>query len=211
MRNTGALLTELPSSIFPTKEDLMTPNIETIIRDHVTLSVRCIDRIYGQGYMPKLQTSGGLCYFLHDYLGHPVPSPALFKPRHDRFVAADHDGQARFSGADIAAGHGSIDTGHAARFGRVVAEGTVACVANPRGCLDAFWKNHNRPSPDEDEALKQEMPVLQTRLKNMMVWDEGKPKKFGADTRAVLAEHGYSAAEIEKLLASGVALTEIRK
>ena len=39
-------------------------------------------------YMPKLQTSGGLCYFLHDYLGHPVPSPALLKPRHDRFVAA---------------------------------------------------------------------------------------------------------------------------
>jgi hypothetical protein len=38
--------------------------------------------------MPKLQTSGGLCYFLHDYLGHPVPSPALFKPRHDHFVAA---------------------------------------------------------------------------------------------------------------------------
>ena len=36
-----------------------------------------------------------MCYFLHDYLGHPVPSPALLKPRHDRFIAsvkefADH-------------------------------------------------------------------------------------------------------------------------
>ncbi len=38
-----------------------------------------------------------------------------------------------------------------------------------------------------------------------------KPKKFGLDTRAVLAEHGFSAAEIDKLIASGVALTEIRK
>jgi formyl-CoA transferase len=38
-----------------------------------------------------------------------------------------------------------------------------------------------------------------------------KPKKFGADTRAVLGEHGYSAAEIDKLVASGMALTEIRK
>ena len=38
-----------------------------------------------------------------------------------------------------------------------------------------------------------------------------KPKKFGADTRAVLSEHGYSAAEIDKLVASGMALTEIRK
>jgi len=38
-----------------------------------------------------------------------------------------------------------------------------------------------------------------------------KPKKFGTDTRAVLGEHGYSPAEIDKLVASGMALTEIRK
>ena len=66
----------------------MTPNIESIIRDHVTLTVRCLDRIYLQGYMPKLQTSGGLCYFLRDHLGHPIPSPALFRPMHDQFVNA---------------------------------------------------------------------------------------------------------------------------
>ena len=66
----------------------MTPNIADIIRHHVSLEVRCIDRVYLHAYMPKLQTSGGLCYFLHDYLGYPVPSPALIKPRHDRFIAA---------------------------------------------------------------------------------------------------------------------------
>jgi crotonobetainyl-CoA:carnitine CoA-transferase CaiB-like acyl-CoA transferase len=38
-----------------------------------------------------------------------------------------------------------------------------------------------------------------------------KPKKFGLDTKAVLAEHGFSAAEIDKLIASGIALTEIKK
>ena len=38
-----------------------------------------------------------------------------------------------------------------------------------------------------------------------------KPKKFGTDTRAVLAEAGYSAAEIDSLVASGIALTEIKK
>ena len=38
-----------------------------------------------------------------------------------------------------------------------------------------------------------------------------KPQKFGADTRAVLAENGYSAAEIDTLVTSGIALTEIRK
>ena len=66
----------------------MTPNIADIIRHHVALEVRCIDRLYLNGYMPKLQTSGGLCYFLRDHRGHPIPSPALFKPMHDRFVTA---------------------------------------------------------------------------------------------------------------------------
>ena len=66
----------------------MTPNIADIIRHHVSLEVRCIDRLYLHAYMPKLQTSGGLCYFLRDHLGYPIPSPALFKPMHDRFVTA---------------------------------------------------------------------------------------------------------------------------
>ena len=38
-----------------------------------------------------------------------------------------------------------------------------------------------------------------------------KPRTFGADTRKVLGEVGYSAAEIDGLLAAGVAFTEIRK
>jgi hypothetical protein len=64
------------------------PNIADIIRHHVSLSVSCFDRLYLHAYMPKLQTSGGLCYFLHDHLGYPLPSPALFRPIHDRFVTA---------------------------------------------------------------------------------------------------------------------------
>ena len=38
-----------------------------------------------------------------------------------------------------------------------------------------------------------------------------KPRRFGVDTKAVLTEAGYSATEIDKLVASGIALTEIRK
>jgi crotonobetainyl-CoA:carnitine CoA-transferase CaiB-like acyl-CoA transferase len=38
-----------------------------------------------------------------------------------------------------------------------------------------------------------------------------KPGKFGTDTKAVLAEAGYSVAEIDTLIATGIALTEIRK
>jgi len=74
-----------------------TPNMSSILRNHVSLAVNCIDRIYLNGYLPKLQTSGGLCYFLRDHLGYPIPSPALFRPMHDRFIhavevfAAEHD------------------------------------------------------------------------------------------------------------------------
>jgi hypothetical protein len=66
----------------------MTPNIAAIIPQHVSLEVRCLDRLYLHAYMPKLQTSGGLCYFLHDHLGNPIPSPALFRPMHDHFLRA---------------------------------------------------------------------------------------------------------------------------
>jgi crotonobetainyl-CoA:carnitine CoA-transferase CaiB-like acyl-CoA transferase len=38
-----------------------------------------------------------------------------------------------------------------------------------------------------------------------------KPRTFGADTKAVLAELGYSAAEIDKLVSTGAALTRIKK
>ena len=62
------------------------PNIETIIRDRVTLTVDCIDRLYLNGYVPRLQTSGQLCWFLKEHLGNPIPSPALLRPLHDRFV-----------------------------------------------------------------------------------------------------------------------------
>ena len=66
-----------------------------------------------------------------------------------------------------------------ARFGRLFAEGTVACVANPDGCLDAYWKHYPKPSPDEATALQHELPLLKTRLANMEVWDPGEPHRYG--------------------------------
>src|SRR2546425_11740176 len=70
------------------EENPMTPNIDTIIRHHVSLSITCLDRLYINGYVPTLQTSGQLCYFLREHLGNPIPSPALFSPLHDRFVGS---------------------------------------------------------------------------------------------------------------------------
>ncbi len=62
------------------------PNVHEIIRDHVSLSTTCIDRLYVNGYLPTLQTGGQLWRFLHDHLGQPIPSPAVLRPLHDRFV-----------------------------------------------------------------------------------------------------------------------------
>jgi len=65
----------------------MEPNVHDIIKNHVTLSVTCVDRLYVNGYVPTLQTSGQLCYFLKDHRGNPIPSPALFGPMRNRFLA----------------------------------------------------------------------------------------------------------------------------
>jgi len=64
----------------------MMPNVAQLIRDHVSLSNTCIDRLYINGYVPTLQTSGGLCNFFTKHLGNQIPSPALFRPLHDRFI-----------------------------------------------------------------------------------------------------------------------------
>ncbi|MDP2661728.1 MAG: hypothetical protein Q8R28_13455 [Dehalococcoidia bacterium] len=69
----------------------MLANMHSILQNHVSLTVSCIDRIYLNGYVPKLYTSGQLCFFLRDHLGYPIPSPALFRPMHDRFVHGVQD------------------------------------------------------------------------------------------------------------------------
>ena len=53
------------------------PNIETILRDHVTLQIECIDRLYLNGYQPRLQHEGGLVGLLLRDPNNHVPSPAL--------------------------------------------------------------------------------------------------------------------------------------
>lgn len=67
---------------------MSSPSLATILREHVTLSTACLDRMYLNGYVPTLQTGGQLCTFLRDHLGFPVPSPAVIRPLHDRFVQA---------------------------------------------------------------------------------------------------------------------------
>src|SRR5664279_637861 len=64
------------------------PNIETLLRDHVTLNVDCIDRLYLNGYVPRLQRPENLWWFLTQHRGWPVPSPQLLKRLTDEFVGS---------------------------------------------------------------------------------------------------------------------------
>jgi hypothetical protein len=54
------------------------PNVAEIIKDHVTLKVRCRDRLYLNAYVPRLQSSGGVADFLIRGCGQKIASPAIF-------------------------------------------------------------------------------------------------------------------------------------
>jgi hypothetical protein len=50
-----------------------------MVAGHVALDICCVDRLYLCGYVPGLQTPGGVIYFLHHVRGNPIASPALFE------------------------------------------------------------------------------------------------------------------------------------
>lgn len=54
------------------------PNVAELIREHVTLDIKCVDRLYLNGYVPRLQSEGGVVAFLRQAGGRVVPSPAIF-------------------------------------------------------------------------------------------------------------------------------------
>ena len=60
-------------------------NINDVLDGHVVLDLECLDRIYLNGYVPKLQVGSQVVTFLTEHLGNPIPSPALFKQIGDRF------------------------------------------------------------------------------------------------------------------------------
>src|SRR2546425_12016845 len=64
------------------------PNVESLLRDHVTLQVDCIDRLYLNGYVPLLQRPENLWWFFPQHRGWPVPSPQLLKRLTDDFVGS---------------------------------------------------------------------------------------------------------------------------
>ncbi len=60
-------------------------NIPELLKDHVTLEVECLDRLYLNGYIGPLATSGGLVTFMREQLGKPIPSPVVLGQVTEKF------------------------------------------------------------------------------------------------------------------------------
>lgn len=64
-----------------------TTNINELLKGHVTLEVECLDRLYLNGYLPRLATGAQLVTFLREQLGKPIPSPVLLGQITQGFVS----------------------------------------------------------------------------------------------------------------------------
>jgi len=61
------------------------PNIPELLKEHVTLEVECLDRLYRNGYIGSWATSGGLVTFLREPRGRPIPSPVVLGQVTEKF------------------------------------------------------------------------------------------------------------------------------
>src|SRR6266699_302577 len=61
-------------------------SVSSHLEDHVTLEVECVDRLYLNAYVGKLQYDGGVVQFFRHHRGHPFASSALMDPMTKGFV-----------------------------------------------------------------------------------------------------------------------------
>ena len=58
-----------------------------VLREHVVFELECIDRVYCNVYVPKLQRELGVASFIREHLGKPVASTAALAGRTEAFYA----------------------------------------------------------------------------------------------------------------------------
>ena len=54
--------------------------IKEVLANKVTMDIKCIDRVYLNGYVKYLQLPGGLITFIRKQMGFPIPSPMVLPP-----------------------------------------------------------------------------------------------------------------------------------
>ena len=60
--------------------------VDTLLAEHVSFRVTCVDRVGVAGYVRALQFEGGVVKFILQR-GFPIPSPVVLSRNHDRLVA----------------------------------------------------------------------------------------------------------------------------
>ena len=65
-------------------------SVAAVLREHVTLELESIDRMYLNVYVPGLQYPSGVAAFFTKHRGYPFASSALMDPISKAFVAAIH-------------------------------------------------------------------------------------------------------------------------
>jgi hypothetical protein len=65
-------------------------SVSDVLADHVTLEVECIDRMYLNLYVPRLQHVNGVVWFFRGHRGQRFASSALMDPISKGFVASIH-------------------------------------------------------------------------------------------------------------------------
>jgi hypothetical protein len=65
-------------------------SVADVIADHVSFEVECVDRMYLNLYVPRLQFPNGIAHFFREHRRMPFVSSALMDPMTKEFVAAIH-------------------------------------------------------------------------------------------------------------------------
>ncbi len=78
--------------------------VPELLDGHTVLDIECLDRIYLNGYVPKLQVGGQVVTFLHEHRGMPIASPAVFEQIGTRFRGSRRAMTSRWSSSRRASG-----------------------------------------------------------------------------------------------------------
>src|SRR4029453_3166115 len=62
--------------------------VNEVLDGHVVLDLECLDRIYLNAYVPRLQVGGQVVTFFSQHRNQPIASPVLFQKMGDRFRQA---------------------------------------------------------------------------------------------------------------------------
>jgi hypothetical protein len=63
-------------------------NVNEMLEVHVVLDLECLDRVYLNAYVPKLQVSGRVVTFFSQHRNQPIASPALIQKMGEVFRLA---------------------------------------------------------------------------------------------------------------------------